>query len=502
MAKYTTELRSICESEAGEISSTGYKRTEEIIQKAAPKIFDFDFPIYDEAYRATLENNFLRHFYTREIGVETYARWKMFLHDKLNLIMPKFNGLYKSAALNFNPLYNVDYTETHSGSNSLSTSEHRSEHFENSMSQNSKNTAFSVNNRQGTNDHLTQTMGQSYSQNGEGNDTTTNRNSGKDENNLRQGWVEKSTTTDNVEQTNYGSSKTDTGTVTDKKSEETKHQAQSRRLGQTKTTTDAGKRETKDTETPGVTTTTTPKGTEKQTTKGTEIRLYSDTPQGQLNDVVAGKYLTNATVTKRGDDGVTVETSYGNERATVETKTGSNVTEHAESATTDSTSTTESISESTSDFTSNSMGNTRTDSLTHAHTGSDSTSASEKVTDSSTESTSESLSLFSSESEHTSGTSSASTSESTSLSTSESTSYSESASESNSQESEGFNSQVGTTNNINTKIEYTLDGYVRHVAGKTGGTDYADMILKYRETLVNIDMMIMDECEDLFMQLW
>lgn len=115
MSKYTTELRYICEYEAGLDESEGYNSIDTILTSAAPHIFSFDFPIFDENYRLTLEKAILRHFYTREICEETYGLWKLRLEDKLNLIMPYYNKLYESELLEFNPLYDVDLTTTHEG---------------------------------------------------------------------------------------------------------------------------------------------------------------------------------------------------------------------------------------------------------------------------------------------------------------------------------------------------------------------------------------------------
>lgn len=109
MSKYTTELRYICEWEAGLDESKGYNDTAAIIESARPKIFSFSYPIFDSAYKPTLETKILRHFYTREICAETYGRWKLFLEAKMNEIMPYFNQLYASEALEFNPLYDADY---------------------------------------------------------------------------------------------------------------------------------------------------------------------------------------------------------------------------------------------------------------------------------------------------------------------------------------------------------------------------------------------------------
>lgn len=118
MAKYTTEVRSICESLYGwdndeDMSKNpGYSDTAAIIEGARSKIFDFVYPIFDENYRATLETKILKHYYFREIGAETYGQWKMWLDRKLNEIMPYYNQLYESELFKFNPFYNYEGVKT------------------------------------------------------------------------------------------------------------------------------------------------------------------------------------------------------------------------------------------------------------------------------------------------------------------------------------------------------------------------------------------------------
>lgn len=114
MSKYTTEVRFICETFAGLDTSVGYSDINSVLNVAIPKVFDFDFPIFDEAYRSILERKILKHFYTREIGEETIGLWKLRLDTRLNEIMPYYNQLYKSELLDVNPLYttNLERTQT------------------------------------------------------------------------------------------------------------------------------------------------------------------------------------------------------------------------------------------------------------------------------------------------------------------------------------------------------------------------------------------------------
>lgn len=110
MSKYTTELRFICETSAGLTDSEGYTSTRDIIEKSRAKIFDFDYPIFDENYRSVLETKIIKHYYTREIAAETVGLWKLWLDERMNNIMPYYNQLYKSELLEFNPLYDTDIT--------------------------------------------------------------------------------------------------------------------------------------------------------------------------------------------------------------------------------------------------------------------------------------------------------------------------------------------------------------------------------------------------------
>lgn len=113
MAKYTTSVRTICEFNAGYDGSVGYNDVNDVIEKARQKIFNFNYPIFDQSYKALLEAKILKHYYTREIGLETVGLWKLKLDTKMNEIMPYYNQLYESTLLEFNPLYDVELERTH-----------------------------------------------------------------------------------------------------------------------------------------------------------------------------------------------------------------------------------------------------------------------------------------------------------------------------------------------------------------------------------------------------
>lgn len=197
MSKYTTEVRYICEHFSGLTESVGYNDVEQVIKNCLPKVFDFNFPIFDESYRTVLETKILRHYYTREIGLETVGLWKLKLNTKLNEIMPFYNQLYKSELIEFNPLYDVELT--------------RERKIEGTGTKDTEN---------------------GESRNGENHADTSQSSS----NMVTENGVDK-------------------GTVNG-----------------------------------------TSDGTQNQNTSGSGTNMYSDTPQGAITDLQAGKYLTNATV--------------------------------------------------------------------------------------------------------------------------------------------------------------------------------------------------------------
>lgn len=197
MSKYTTEVRYICEHFSGLTKSVGYNDVEQVIKNCLPKVFDFNFPIFDESYRTVLETKILRHYYTREIGLETVGLWKLKLNTKLNEIMPFYNQLYKSELIDFNPLYDVELTRERK------VEEKGTKDTENGESRNGENHA-----------DTSQSSSNMVTENGR-----------------------------------------DNGTVNG-----------------------------------------TSDGTQNQSTSGNATNMYSDTPQGAITDLKAGKYLTNATV--------------------------------------------------------------------------------------------------------------------------------------------------------------------------------------------------------------
>ena len=82
-----------------------------------------------------LLDRIITHFYTREIGTDAPGQFIMFVKDKMNEVMETYAPLIYSASIKYDPLVNVDFTESYQ-----STSDGTS-----SSNSNSKGSALTVN---------------------------------------------------------------------------------------------------------------------------------------------------------------------------------------------------------------------------------------------------------------------------------------------------------------------------------------------------------------------
>lgn len=115
MSTYSMQLRTIIEHYSQYTPEIPLKDKIEI---GRVKLFDFDYPIFDEKYKKILETHFIRKFYMAEIGHETEGLFKFYLENYLTIHMPYWNKLFESELIEFNPMINTDYTvETSRDSN-------------------------------------------------------------------------------------------------------------------------------------------------------------------------------------------------------------------------------------------------------------------------------------------------------------------------------------------------------------------------------------------------
>ena len=178
--------------------------------------------------------------------------------------------------------------------------------------------------------------------------------------------------------------------------------------------------------------------TENVTTSDNKWDLYSDTPQGALSNVSNREYLTNARNNTDSGSSNTSENTTDKATGSVTENTTDNATGSVTENTTDKA--TGSVTESTTDEASGSVTENTTDEATGTKNGT--------------------------------------------------------------QEREGeTNSTLNRESTGSGSIDST-DSYVLHVKGKQGGASYAKMIQEYRNALLNIDMMIINDLAPLFFNLW
>lgn len=423
MSKYTVELRWIVEQFSGMPST----ELDSAIAKAYPQIFDFSFPIFDEEYRPVLCQKIIKNFYTREIGEETVGLWKLRLNQKLNLIMPYYNQLYKTEQLEYNPLFDVDLTTTHNGTTGSEDSRTTNESGKTTGERGEK-----FNSVEESNTNNTQTV--------EG--TTSGSKNTKDSSTSSE--TEKTTRTENRTLSNNETG-TNTGSSTDSRSGKTETDITAEESGTTGGTLQS--------------TVTTSKQTSGQNQNATK---ESDTPQGPLTDWQADNYMSFGRV-ENGSSGGTEEGNTTQNDTTSGTSSG-NSESHTVSTVSD-TNTREAENK-------NVVNSSGSDNLTidGTVTRNGSSSGSQEVSEAGEESR-----------------------------TTKDAGGATKGVESNSEGSESGTSEK----DISTRGEAnTTEDYITRVTGKNGGKSYAAMIMEYRDSLINIDKMIIDELEDCFMQIW
>lgn len=119
MSKYTITVKDLVRDYSVSVDN-GLTDIDTKLDKARAYIFDFNYPVIDEATKKRIEIAILKHYYMREIAFESVGIWKIKLNDRLNLIMPRYNALYNKQDLNLSPYVNGyvnESGETHGNSN-------------------------------------------------------------------------------------------------------------------------------------------------------------------------------------------------------------------------------------------------------------------------------------------------------------------------------------------------------------------------------------------------
>lgn len=65
-----------------------------------------------------LADRIIDHYFLREIGTDSIGAFRVFLKDKMNEIMETYVPIIYSASIKYDPLVNVNFSETYTGTNS------------------------------------------------------------------------------------------------------------------------------------------------------------------------------------------------------------------------------------------------------------------------------------------------------------------------------------------------------------------------------------------------
>lgn len=112
MSKYTIKLKTICDLYGRDTVESYFKN-----------YCVYDYLTKDEVNvinsRGTwnkdkLARKIVNHYYMREIGFETIGLFKLYAENMMNELMEEYLPLIYSSSIKYDPLVNVDYTETYS----------------------------------------------------------------------------------------------------------------------------------------------------------------------------------------------------------------------------------------------------------------------------------------------------------------------------------------------------------------------------------------------------
>ena len=120
MSKYTITVKDLVRDYSVSVDN-GLTDIDTKLDKAREYIFDFTYPVIDEATKKRIEIAILKHYYMREIAFESVGIWKIKLNDRLNLIMPRYNALYNKQDLSLSPYVNGYLKESGETSGNSST---------------------------------------------------------------------------------------------------------------------------------------------------------------------------------------------------------------------------------------------------------------------------------------------------------------------------------------------------------------------------------------------
>ena len=121
MSKYTMEIRELVSTFTREGVKDWFKDYE-LSEYLTPE----EIAVIEEKgvwNKDQLAERIIDHYYTREIGTDAIGQFILFVKDKMHEIMETYAPIIYSSSIKYDPLVNVNFSETYSGtSNASSTS--------------------------------------------------------------------------------------------------------------------------------------------------------------------------------------------------------------------------------------------------------------------------------------------------------------------------------------------------------------------------------------------
>ena len=506
MSTYTTQLKTIINQPTQHINDL---TLDQRIEVGRQKLFDFDYPMFDERYKPVFERHFIENFYDKEIGFETEFLFKRRLKNWLQLNMGYYSKLLESETMKFDPFINSRVDVTHTKKNDETSKTDR-----NYGETNSRDTIDGTVTNEGTSKDtekgLTGSTTDDTAKGVTGNITNdTNTRVDGTSNDTTDTTLDGSTDT-RMQSKSDGTTTYDTDSTTDR---DTSSHSQSDMIGNTTGTSDGTSNTTENsTSTSDGTSNTTDHTTGSESTTGTRKedefnrKLHSDTPDSRLSITVSG---TNNSISGDGEGSagyasdITEDKGYENESTTgqsdTETDSKTDNTTHDKTSTNSKTDTTTHDSTVT-DSTQNQItdGTETEDILTNEKergTSSDTTTGTENET----------------KNETGNQTSTGTTSETGSKNEQGRTQEDTTITEKGTQKEDVVTAEKGTKhetvdrnigesgkkdfNEVSDGSINSLEDFIQHRVGKIGVQTYSKMLMEFRETFLRVERQCFEEIE-------
>lgn len=138
----------------------------DLVEEEYPFKWYSSYPCINEEIRHAINERIIEHYYFREIGVNPVSKFDFIMGRTMKEIMPKYNKFLELDQVDFNPLFNIDITETYESDDTSSDISTQNDTPEDGMTEddiiNSKYmSAYAKNNSNNKNSYTRTTKGSS-----------------------------------------------------------------------------------------------------------------------------------------------------------------------------------------------------------------------------------------------------------------------------------------------------------------------------------------------------